>query len=44
MLVLRLTFHTKLHDAAANFGGGADERLPLSWMSANDCRPGSELR
>ena len=26
-----------------NFGGAADERVPLSWMSLNDRRPGSEL-
>src|SRR5208337_548121 len=33
----------KVHGTATNFGGAADERVPLSWMSLKDCRPGNEL-
>ena len=33
----------KVHGTATNFGGAADERVPLSWMSLKDCRPGNDL-
>ena len=33
-----------VHGTATNFGGAAVEPVPLSWMSSNDCRPGSESR
>jgi hypothetical protein len=29
-----------VHGTATNFGGAADERVPISWMSLNDRRPG----
>jgi hypothetical protein len=31
----------EVQGTATNFGGAADERVPLSWMSLNDHRPGS---
>jgi hypothetical protein len=33
-----------VHGTATNFGGAAVEPVPLSGMSLNDCRPGSESR
>ena len=33
----------EVQGTATNFGGAADERVPLSWMSLNDRRPGTEL-
>jgi hypothetical protein len=33
----------EVQGTATNFGGAADERVPLSWMSLNDRRPGGEL-
>jgi hypothetical protein len=33
-----------VHGTATNFEGAAVERVPLSRMSSNDCRPGSESR
>jgi len=34
----------EFHGTAANFGGPTEERVPLSMMSLNDCRPASESR
>ena len=34
----------EVQGTATNFGGAADERVPLSWMLSNDHRPGSELQ
>jgi hypothetical protein len=31
----------EVQGTAANFGGAPNERVPLSWMSLNDSRPGS---
>jgi hypothetical protein len=33
----------EVQGTATNFGGAADERVPLSWMSLNDRRPVSKL-
>jgi hypothetical protein len=33
----------EVQGTVTNFGGAADERVPLSWMLSNDHRPGSEL-
>jgi hypothetical protein len=33
----------EVQGTATNFGGAADEGVPLSWMLLNDRRPGSEL-
>ena len=33
----------EVHGTATNFGGAANERVPLSWMSLNDRRPVGEL-
>ncbi len=30
-----------IHGSAPNFGGAADEPVPLSWISLNDRRPGT---
>ena len=32
----------EFHGTAANFGGAAEERVPLSMMSLKDCRPAIE--